>query len=79
MQSCPPFHERASSDQTGRDEHIQVRRPRESPKAITSAFHRRTAQRLGVLAKHQCGVGVHRLVTTAQPLPEGEHLFTFVR
>jgi hypothetical protein len=29
--------------------------------------------------KHHYGVGVHRLVTTPQPLPEGEHLFTFVR
>jgi len=28
---------------------------------------------------HQYGVGVHRLVTTPQPLPDGEHLFTFVR
>lgn len=29
--------------------------------------------------EHQYGVGVHRLVNTPQPLPETEHLFTFVR
>jgi hypothetical protein len=29
--------------------------------------------------EHQYGVGVHRLVTEPQPLPRGEHLFTFVR
>ena len=29
--------------------------------------------------EHPFGVGVHRPVTTPQPLPAGEHLFTFVR
>jgi hypothetical protein len=29
--------------------------------------------------EHQYGVGVHRLVTEPLPLPQGEHLFTFVR
>lgn len=29
--------------------------------------------------EHHYGVGVHRLITTPQPLPEGENLFTFVR
>ena len=29
--------------------------------------------------EHQYGVGVHRLVAEPQPLPEGAHLFTFVR
>ncbi len=29
--------------------------------------------------EHQYGVGVHRLVTTPQPLARGEHLFTFMR
>jgi hypothetical protein len=30
-------------------------------------------------AEHRYGVGVHRLVTEPQPLPQGKHLFTFVR
>jgi hypothetical protein len=29
--------------------------------------------------EHQYGVGVHRLVGEPRPLPQGEHLFTFVR
>jgi hypothetical protein len=29
--------------------------------------------------EHRYGVGVHRLVAETQPLPTGEHLFTFVR
>jgi hypothetical protein len=29
--------------------------------------------------EHQYGVGVHRLVIAPQPLPRGEHLFTFMR
>jgi hypothetical protein len=37
------------------------------------------AQEFVSAAEHQYGVGVHRLVTTPQPLPQGAHLFTFMR